>query len=170
MTIDTAHWTSPLGELTIATHAGRLCALTFRDRWPAQQRVLERRLEHVTFRSAAAPRAVTAALRAYFDGDVGAITRLAVDPDGTPFQRRVWSALRALRAGAPVSYGELARRIKRPGAVRAVGTACGANPIWLVIPCHRVIAAGGGLGGYGGGLERKQWLLQHEHRHARLTS
>jgi methylated-DNA-[protein]-cysteine S-methyltransferase len=81
---------------------------------------------------------------------------------GTPFQRRVWKALRSIAVGKTVSYGQLARRVRSPKAVRAVGSANGANPMPLVLPCHRVIASGGGLGGYGGGLNTKRWLLDHE--------
>jgi methylated-DNA-[protein]-cysteine S-methyltransferase len=85
---------------------------------------------------------------------------------GTEFQRAVWSALCEIPAGSTISYGELARRIGRADAVRAVGAANGANPIPVVVPCHRVVAADGSLHGYGGGLPRKRWLLAHEARHA----
>jgi methylated-DNA-[protein]-cysteine S-methyltransferase len=81
---------------------------------------------------------------------------------GTPFQRSVWSALRRIPAGTTTSYGALAEHIERPTAVRAVGHANGANPISVVVPCHRVIGADGSLTGYGGGLDRKRWLLAHE--------
>jgi methylated-DNA-[protein]-cysteine S-methyltransferase len=81
---------------------------------------------------------------------------------GTEFQRRVWTALREIPHGETISYGELARRLGMPGASRAVGLANGRNPIAIVIPCHRVIGADGSLTGYGGGLERKAWLLRHE--------
>jgi len=87
---------------------------------------------------------------------------LELDPRGTDFQRRVWSALREIPYGETRSYAEVARRIGRPRAVRAVGTANGANPLSLVVPCHRVIASGGKLGGYGGGLELKKRLLAME--------
>ena len=81
---------------------------------------------------------------------------------GTDFQREVWRALRGIPCGTTLSYGELARRIGRPNAVRAVGLANGANPIGVVVPCHRVIGSNGSLTGYGGGIERKRWLLDHE--------
>jgi methylated-DNA-[protein]-cysteine S-methyltransferase len=81
---------------------------------------------------------------------------------GTTFQRRVWDELLRIPFGETISYAELARRVGQPGAARAVGSANGRNPIGLIIPCHRVIAADGGLGGYGGGLDRKRWLLRHE--------
>ena len=99
---------------------------------------------------------------AYLAGDLAAIDAIAVDPGGTPFQRAVWAELRRIPAGRTRSYAEMARTIGAPRAVRAVGAANGANPIAIVIPCHRVVASGGALGGYGGGLARKRWLLEHE--------
>jgi methylated-DNA-[protein]-cysteine S-methyltransferase len=87
---------------------------------------------------------------------------LPLDPSGTAFQRRVWDALRAIPYGATTSYGELARRLGDPRATRAVGTANGQNPIPIIVPCHRVIGAHGELTGFGGGLDRKRWLLEHE--------
>jgi methylated-DNA-[protein]-cysteine S-methyltransferase len=100
-------------------------------------------------------------LQAYFEGDLRQFD-LPLAPRGTDFQRVVWEALRALRFGERISYGELARRIGRPSASRAVGLANGRNPISIIVPCHRVIGASGSLTGYGGGLPRKQWLLEHE--------
>jgi|SRR5438128_4938035 len=102
------------------------------------------------------------ALAAYFAGDVDALDALEVAPQGTAFKQTVWKALREVPAGKTISYGELAAGIGAPGAARAVGTANATNPICLIIPCHRVIRTGGALGGYGFGLERKQWLLAHE--------
>ncbi|MCC6994868.1 MAG: methylated-DNA--[protein]-cysteine S-methyltransferase [Deltaproteobacteria bacterium] len=112
------------------------------------------------------PAGVTSALRAYFGGQLEALEGLLVDGEGTDFQRRVWAALRQIPAGTTQSYGDLARRIGSPAAVRAVGAANGRNPIGVVVPCHRVIGADGTLTGYAGGLERKRWLLAHEARHA----
>jgi len=85
-----------------------------------------------------------------------------VETGGTPFQQEVWRSLRAIPCGTTTSYGKLAAQIGRPAAVRAVGLANGANPVAVVIPCHRVIGSNGSLTGYGGGLERKRWLLDHE--------
>jgi methylated-DNA-[protein]-cysteine S-methyltransferase len=99
---------------------------------------------------------------AYFRGELRAIDGLRVETRGTPFQRAVWTALREIPCGTTVSYSDLARRIERPSAVRAVGLANGANPVAIVVPCHRVVGAGGALTGYGGGLSRKRWLLAHE--------
>ncbi len=105
---------------------------------------------------------IAAALDAYFRGDFQAIGDVPAKPAGTPFQTAVWSALRSIPLGETVSYGELARRVGRPRAVRAVGAANGRNPVSVVLPCHRVIGADGSLTGYGGGLARKAWLLEHE--------
>jgi methylated-DNA-[protein]-cysteine S-methyltransferase len=111
---------------------------------------------------AGSSRAVRAAIDAYFAGDLGAIDRIPVETGGTPFQREVWAALRRIPAGETMSYGALAARIERRSAVRAVGRANGANPVGIVVPCHRVIGADASLTGYGGGLDRKRWLLRHE--------
>lgn len=100
-------------------------------------------------------------LTAYFDSQLQAFD-LPLAPAGTRFQRQVWQALRNIPFGQTQSYGELAQRIGRPKASRAVGLANGRNPISIIIPCHRVIGANGNLTGYGGGIECKQWLLQHE--------
>ena len=108
------------------------------------------------------PGGVTAAVEAYFAGELSAIESLAVETYGTAFQQSVWSALREIPCGTTWSYSDLARRIGRPSAVRAVGLANGANPVGVVVPCHRVIGADGSLTGYGGGIERKRWLLAHE--------
>jgi methylated-DNA-[protein]-cysteine S-methyltransferase len=102
----------------------------------------------------------------YFDGDVFAIDAIAVAPEGTPFQLKIWNALRGIAGGTTTSYAALAKRIGKPNAIRATGLANGQNPISLVVPCHRVIGSNGSLTGYGGGLPRKRWLLEHEARHA----
>lgn len=102
------------------------------------------------------------ALERYFDGDLQSIEPVRTQTSGTQFQRRVWASLRKIPAGRTVTYGELAQRLNHPRAIRAVGAANGANPISIFVPCHRVIGANGLLTGYGGGVERKRWLLQHE--------
>ena len=101
-------------------------------------------------------------LSAYFEGVPTDFAALTLDPRGTPFQLRVWQELRRIPWGQTISYGELARRVRNPKASRAVGQANAVNPIPLIIPCHRVIAADGSLGGYSSGLDRKRWLLEHE--------
>jgi len=109
------------------------------------------------------PNGLAEAIARYFAGDLAAIDTLPVQTAGTPFQREVWRALRDIPCGTTISYATLARRIGRPNAVRAVGSANGSNPVGIVVPCHRVIGSDGSLTGYGGGIERKRWLLRHEH-------
>lgn len=109
-----------------------------------------------------APIAIRRALDAYFEGDFALLGSIPCATAGTDFQRAVWTALRDIPAGETLSYGALAAKLGCPKAVRAVGLANGANPIGVVVPCHRVIASNGALTGYGGGLERKRWLLGHE--------
>lgn len=109
-----------------------------------------------------APKEITGALLSYFDGDLGAILNLRTALPGTPFQRAVWTQLCQIPAGVTCNYGDIARRLGNPGAMRAVGMANNANPIALVVPCHRVIGANGKMVGYGSGVRRKEWLLRHE--------
>ncbi len=106
--------------------------------------------------------AVKKALADYFAGVPTDFATLTLDPRGTPFQRRVWQELRRIPRGGTISYGELARRVGNPKAPRAVGQANAVNPLPIIIPCHRVIAGDGSLGGYSSGLDRKRWLLRHE--------
>jgi methylated-DNA-[protein]-cysteine S-methyltransferase len=164
-----------LFEDQIDTPVGRLAVITDEQErlravdWTEHDRRYERLGRHYgkgRFTVEPHPMKSTAAkaLLAYFAGDLGAIDRVPVTTGGTPFQRAVWSALRKIPCGATASYGEIARKIGRPAAVRAVGMANNANPIGIVVPCHRVIGASGSLTGYGGGIERKRWLLEHEAR------
>ena len=111
----------------------------------------------------------TKALHAYFDGDVHALDGIAVQQKGGPFLSRCWELLREIPPGETISYGELARRIGQPSAARAVGLANGSNPLPIVVPCHRVIGADGSLTGFGGGIERKRWLLAHEARYSKAV-
>lgn len=108
-------------------------------------------------------------IRAYFAGTLQQFD-LPLAPAGTPFQRRVWDALLLVPYGQTASYGDIARQVGSPKACRAVGLANGQNPISIIIPCHRVIGANGKLTGYGGGLPRKEWLLNHETTHAPATA
>jgi len=162
LTLESAEFECPIGTITVAVHDGRLCALNFADYRPAQVRWLERRFGAITFQPAPDPIGIITALTAYFGGDLAAFDTIELDAGGTPFQARVWSELRTVPAGRPVSYAELATRIGSPRAVRAVGAANGRNPISIVVPCHRVIGSDRRLVGYGGGLDRKRWLLRHE--------
>jgi methylated-DNA-[protein]-cysteine S-methyltransferase len=154
---------TPIGTaLMVTDQAGTLCALEWEDFAPRLVRLL--RLYHgaVTLEEGAAPDAVRRPLEDYFAGDLRAPDAIACRTGGTPFQRAVWAALRTIPVGETVSYGALAARIGSPKAVRAVGTANGANPISIVVPCHRLIGIDGSPTGYGGGVQRKCWLLTHE--------
>ena len=151
---------TPVGPFSLAVdEAGQLLAANFSDR-PFD-------LGEVETVKTKNPGGVTAALEAYFSGELAAIDDLRVAfARGTEFQLSVWRALREVPCGQTWSYGQLARHVGRPAAVRAVGLANGANPVAIVVPCHRVIGADGSLTGYGGGLPRKKWLLAHEGRAA----
>jgi len=162
MTLEIAEFHSPIGTIVLAVRDVRLTALVFAEGWPDRRARLVKRFGDVDLRGAADPAGVSGRLAAYFAGDLGALDAIPVDPGGTPFQRRVWAALRTIPAGETVSYQTLARRIGAPTAVRAVGAANRTNPIGIVVPCHRVIGADGSLTGYAGGIERKRWLLTHE--------
>jgi len=162
MTITMTELSSPLGDLRLARCNDAVVGLAFADGWERVEEFLARRFgSGFRTRAGDAPE-VADALRRYFDGDLHAVTRLPLDPGGTSFQASVWRGLRDVPAGRTTFYGALARAIGAPGAARAVGAACGANPIWLAIPCHRAIGNDGHLTGYAGGLERKRWLLAHE--------
>jgi len=139
---------TPIGTLHLASRGGALCAAGFAPISSGSR----------------APIMAAARVRAYFEGDLGALDDLEVDPRGTPFQRAVWALLRKIPAGETRSYGRIAALLG--SGARAVGTANAANPIALVIPCHRVIASSGALCGYAWGEERKRWLLAHERRAA----
>jgi methylated-DNA-[protein]-cysteine S-methyltransferase len=168
-----ADHTTKLGTVRMVVRDDALCALGFVERWAPLARALRRRFgADVPAPGAhtAATARVAGALDAYFAGMVDGLDALPVDPGGTPFQHAVWTALRGIPAGTTASYGGLARAIGHADAVRAVGAANGANPIWLVLPCHRVIGADGSLTGYAYGLERKRWLLTHEADAARSIS
>jgi methylated-DNA-[protein]-cysteine S-methyltransferase len=155
------HIESPIGILAIAVHGDTLCALDFADEDAMRARLVER-FGAPRFVAAEDPAGHATRLRDYFDGRLDALDPIAVDPGGTPFQRRVWKALRDVPCGQTRSYGDVARAIGSERAVRAVGAANGRNPIGIVIPCHRVVSSDDRLGGYAGGLARKRWLLEHE--------
>jgi methylated-DNA-[protein]-cysteine S-methyltransferase len=156
---------TPIGELlVIADTHGKLRAIDWSDYETRMKSLLDRYYGRngYTLTPRRDPDGLSAAMRRYFKGDIGVIASLPVATNGTPFQTGVWRALRRIEDGTAISYAELARRIGKPKSVRATGLANGRNPISIVVPCHRVIGSDGSLTGYGGGLPRKQWLLDHE--------
>jgi methylated-DNA-[protein]-cysteine S-methyltransferase len=156
---------TPLGPLLLVADGERvLRAAEFADCEARMRRLLDRQLGHAGYelRPGPVPDRIKAALAAYFAGDLVAIEQLPVKTGGTGFQNTVWSALRALAPGRTVTYSQLARNLGKPQSARAVGHANGANPVCIVVPCHRLVGADGALTGYGGGIERKRWLLHHE--------
>ncbi len=158
------HLDTPIGPLTLVVNgAGALCVAEFSDAHDRLARQLARFQEPGQAATTARdPHGMTTRFTAYFNGKAEALDTILVASQGTEFQRLVWAALRTIPYGQTWSYGQLANHIGRPKAVRAVGLANGANPIAIAVPCHRVIGANGKLTGYGGGIERKRWLLEHE--------
>jgi len=150
----------------VSDRDGNLCAVDWTDYEARMRRLLCLHYGKSGFRLGPThdPNRLTDAINRYFAGQFEAIDALPVKTGGTPFQRQVWRALRKIRCGTTVSYAQLAERIGRPTAVRAMGLANGSNPVGIVVPCHRVIGSDGSLTGYGGGIERKRWLLEHEQR------
>lgn len=166
---------TPLGQMLLACdEQGKLRIIDWFD-YEGRMRLLVKRQypgQPVELRETRSLSPASLAMQAYFEGEPDALDDLEVVTGGTEFQRTVWAALRTIPRGQTISYLELAERIGRPTAVRAVGLANGANPVSIVVPCHRVIGSGikGALVGYGGGLERKRWLLEHEHAIARTPA
>ena len=151
------------GMLVVTDEQQRLRALGWDDFETRLHRQLNTRYgSRLTLQSGATPAAIRDALLAYLDGAVEAIDSIVVETGGTAFQRAVWEELRRIPAGTTMSYSQFAARIGKGSAVRAVGHANGANPICIVVPCHRLVANDGHLTAYGGGLLRKRWLLNHE--------
>ncbi len=158
---------TPIGTMMIAADTdGKLRVALFTEDEKDLRRYLSLQVgvKGFTLELAENPHGFTSAISSYFAGELGIIDKLRVETGGTPFQQDVWRALRAIPCGSTTSYGKLAEQIGRPAAVRAVGLANGSNPVAVVVPCHRVIGANGSLTGYGGGIERKRWLLDHEMR------
>jgi len=158
---------TPLGRASIITdETGCLRGFDWDDSHGRLRRLMGRYYPGTRQSQGHAPALIREAFGRYFEGEVGALSGLDWRSNGTVFQLSVWRRLCDIPVGETISYGELARRIGNPNAVRAVGLANGANPISLVAPCHRVIGANGSLTGYGGGLDRKLCLLRHERRGA----
>ena len=157
---------SSLSTLLLVTDDdGALRALDFADQLARMRRLLHDHYGEFVLHRGKSPRSMIYALDGYFEGDIGVLDAVPIATGGTSFQREVWMAVRAIPPGTTSSYGEIAARIGRPSASRAVGAANGANPIPIIVPCHRVIGSNGALTGYGGGLPRKRWLLEHERRY-----
>jgi len=154
---------TPIGIALLVSDAnGVLRALDWEDYESRMRELLRRHYGAVELTAAKSPAATRTALAGYFRGDIGLLKTIKWRVAGTPFQRKVWSALAKIPAGTTMTYGALAAKLDAPKAMRAVGHANGANPISVVVPCHRLIGASGSLVKYGGGLERKRWLLKHE--------
>jgi methylated-DNA-[protein]-cysteine S-methyltransferase len=154
---------TPIGTALLVTDLdGFLRALDWEDYELRMTQLLRLHYGAVNLRQARAPRDIRLALAGYFKGDLDRLETIRWRVAGTPFQQKVWNALPGIPAGTTLSYGALAAKLNVSKAVRAVGHANGSNPISVVVPCHRLIGASGSLVKYGGGLERKRWLLQHE--------
>jgi methylated-DNA-[protein]-cysteine S-methyltransferase len=154
---------TPLGAMLLATdERGVLRAADFHDYEPRMHKLLRIHYGAVT----TAQRAVTPPLKTVVDdysaGDLQALSRLEWTTGGTEFQCKVWRMLTMIPVGMTRTYGEIARELGCPRASRAVGLANGANPLSIIVPCHRLLGANGALTGYAGGLHRKEWLLRHE--------
>jgi methylated-DNA-[protein]-cysteine S-methyltransferase len=161
MVLTSAQLDTPVGPLALAATARGLRAVSFAPLADLRAELLAAH-PGVTWHEAPDPLGAVGALAAYLAGDLRAIDAVPTDVPGTPFQHEVWAALRAIPVGRTTSYAAIAAALGRPAAVRAVGAANGANPVAIVVPCHRVVARSGKLHGYGGGLPRKAWLLRHE--------
>lgn len=154
---------TPIGvALLVVDSDGVLRALDWEDFEPRMQQLLRLQYGAVVLQGGRSPKDLRAALSGYFKGDLDRLNTIRWRVAGTPFQQKVWNALPKIPAGTTMSYGALAAKLNAPNAMRAVGHANGSNPISVVVPCHRLIGANGSLVKYGGGLERKRWLLKHE--------
>jgi methylated-DNA-[protein]-cysteine S-methyltransferase len=156
-----------VGPIHMVAEGGRLLAMEFGDVEHRLMPMLRSRFgKEPMLESEDDLSEITSAIRAYFEGDLAAIDAIEVDGGGTEFQRHAWQSLRAIPPGETRTYGQMAAALGRPNAARAVGMANALNPINLVVPCHRLVGSNGSLTGYGGGIERKRWLIDHERRHA----
>jgi methylated-DNA-[protein]-cysteine S-methyltransferase len=159
---------SPIGNFTLVwDEAQVLRAAEFDGHDARMRRLLRRHHGAVEPEMGQAPAALAEPIAAFFAGEIDAIDAIPVATSGTEFQQRVWAELRRIPPGTSTTYGALAATIGRPDACRAVGLANGSNPTPIVVPCHRVIGSNGSLTGFGGGLDRKRWLLAHEQHFTR---
>jgi methylated-DNA-[protein]-cysteine S-methyltransferase len=153
---------SPVGRILFASDGEAVTMLDFAGCEERMQTLLAKRFRKPEFKRGSDPLNMKRQLADYFDGHVHALDETPANTGGTPFQELVWKMLREIPVGHTWSYGQLAAKIGRPQAARAVGHANSLNPVAIIVPCHRVIGASSSLVGYGGGLERKEWLLRHE--------
>ena len=153
---------SPVGDIDVVAKDGVLIALEFRDTRDRADFDLKQRFESWSFTEEENLLQMRTRLSRYFARDFSAFDGLHFDGGGTSFQRQVWGYLCSIPVGTTTSYGAMAKALGNPNAMRAVGMANGRNPISIIVPCHRVIGSDGSLTGYGGGLDRKRWLLRHE--------
>ena len=153
---------SPVGEIMFVSNGEGICALDFGGFEHRMESLLARRFGSFELRRGSDPYGLAPSLRDYFKGKLDAFKSTPICTNGTAFQEQVWAALRTIPAGETRTYGQLANLLGRPHAARAVGHANSLNPVAIIVPCHRVIGSSSALTGYAGGLERKQWLLQHE--------
>jgi methylated-DNA-[protein]-cysteine S-methyltransferase len=153
---------SPMGTILLVSDGERLCSLDFADYEARMMGLLQKRYESVELVESIDPQGFSSKIHAYLAGDFTVVDNIPVNAGGTDFQQWVWQELRKIPVGATLTYGELATKLGKPTASRAVGMANSLNPVAIVVPCHRVIGAKAKLTGYAGGLERKKWLLAHE--------
>lgn len=153
---------SPLGIILVVADTENLYALDYADYEHRLIQLLQLRYGHFQLKEAANPAGISSQIQAYLEGNYSSLDQIPVKAGGTAFQQQVWAALRTIPPGTAVTYGELATKLGKPTAYRAVGMANSLNPVAIVVPCHRVIGAKANLTGYAGGLERKRWLLRHE--------
>jgi methylated-DNA-[protein]-cysteine S-methyltransferase len=157
---------TPVGALAVVADAkGAMRLLSFDGEGERWRKDFARRFPGADLIARRDPSGHVSALKAYFAGDMAALDKISVVFGGTPFQNKVWKQLRKIPVGQTLSYGALAGKIGEPKAMRAVGLANGSNPVAVIVPCHRVIGSDGSLTGFGGGLPRKKWLLEHEAKH-----
>ena len=152
---------SPLGPLEIFSTRIGLCALRFANDVRSRNQILPKIFRNKPLKKGD-PFQAEPAFQDWLSGEHSSFISIPLDIHGTPFQAQVWSALQTIPWGETWSYGELARQIGRPNAARAIGAACGANPVPIVVPCHRVVGSNGKLIGFSCGLDRKKWLLDFE--------
>ncbi|MGI9291271.1 MAG: methylated-DNA--[protein]-cysteine S-methyltransferase [Gammaproteobacteria bacterium] len=160
--LESSIYQSPIGDIQVLTADGKLCYMDFADNTPRMHQLLKRRFSEYKLQKSSNYQRVHASLDKYFAGNVDAFKQIEMDTGGTPFQRKVWKTLQKIPIGKTLDYSTLAKRAGNEKAVRAAASSNARNPISIVIPCHRVIGKDGSLRGYAGGVDRKQWLLEHE--------